>query len=152
MTANPPKTQQINELELRNTTLENKVRNLTEAREDLDKQLRTLQENYDEEMAALTARSTSLENDLEAARNQEHTISEKYDALLAQSQNVVEITAEHDRLVQQNKKLQEDFTALAEKKEELADSRMIRWFLAGGGVFFFGWIVGKISRKKRSRF
>jgi len=26
---------------------------------------------------------------------------------------------------------------------------VIRWFLAGAGVLFFGWILGKASRKKQ---
>ena len=39
----------------------------------------------------------------------------------------------------------------SEKNEKLIAARMVKWFLAGGGVFFFGWIIGKISRKKRSR-
>jgi hypothetical protein len=29
---------------------------------------------------------------------------------------------------------------------------MIKWLLAGGGLLLVGWIIGKISRKKRSRF
>ncbi|MFC1827168.1 hypothetical protein ACFLZQ_04480, partial [Thermodesulfobacteriota bacterium] len=59
---------------------------------------------------------------------------------------------ERDQLRQENKKLTSGIKVLQEKNDEIADSRMIKWFLAGGGVFFFGWIIGRISRKKRSRF
>jgi SH3 domain protein len=82
----------------------------------------------------------------------ERTMAEKYDTLAAQAENVVEIAAERDQLLQKNKGMETEIAALLEKKEQLADSRMIKWFLAGGGVFLFGWIIGKISRKKRSRF
>jgi SH3 domain protein len=78
-------------------------------------------------------------------------MAEKYNTLLEQAGNVVEIAAERDQLQQINKKMETDVTALREKNDKLAESRMIKWFLAGGGVFLFGWIIGKISRKKRSR-
>ena len=105
-----------------------------------------------QELSDLSAKSTELEKNLEQALAGERMLAEKYDALLAQAENVVEIAAERDRLSQQNEKLQAEAATLAEKNEKLADARMIKWFLAGGGVFFLGWLIGRISRKKRSRF
>ena len=95
--------------------------------------------------------STDMQQNLEQALNSERLMSEKYNTLLAQSENVVEIAAERDQLLKRNKKLDADVTMLTRQNDKLSDSRMIKWFLAGGGVFFFGWIIGKISRKKRSR-
>ena len=70
---------------------------------------------------------------------------------MAQAENVIKIAQERDQLLQKNKKLTTGIKELRNKNEKISDSRMIKWFLAGGGVFFFGWIIGKISRKKRSR-
>ena len=157
ITSEPPKSQRIAELERVNASLNNygspdlepeflALYNRTE------KQLQTIEENYNEKRAETAARIAELEQNLEEALNSERLMTERYETLLAQSENVVEIAAERDQLLQKNIKLEADVTALSERTEKLADSRMVKWFLAGGGVFFFGWIIGKISRKKRSRF
>lgn len=152
ITSEPPKIQRIKELEKINSSLEDKIRNLEESRNNIEMQLNSLQENYKQDISAATATSEELELKLEQALTNERIMTEKYDSLLTQAENVVEIAAERDLLSQQNKKLQIDTADLVNRNEKLADARMIKWFLAGGGVFFLGWIIGKISRKKRSRF
>lgn len=152
ISSNPPMSQRVEELEMLNNSLQNKIKALEEAKNNLARQLKTTEEGYKQEFSSISSSSAELEQQLELALNNERVLSEKYETLLAQADNVVEIAAERDRLQQQNKKLAADMAALTKKTDKLADSRMIKWFLAGGGVFFFGWIAGKISRKKRSRF
>jgi len=152
ISSNPPMSQRVEELEMLNNSLQNKIKALEEAKNNLARQLKTTEEGYKQEFSSISSSSAELEQQLELALNNERVLSEKYETLLAQAENVVEIAAERDRLQQQNKKLAADMAALTKKTDKLADSRMIKWFLAGGGVFFFGWIAGKISRKKRSRF
>ncbi len=152
ISSNPPKTQRIEELEMLNSSLQNKVNSLTEAKNTLEKQLQSMKESYGQQLSSISSSSTELEQTLQQAQENERIMAEKYDILLTQSENVVEIAAERDKLLQQNKKLAAELAALVERNDKLSDSRMIKWFLAGGGVFFFGWIIGKISRKKRSRF
>ena len=152
VSSNPPKTQRIEELEMLNSSLQKKISNLNETKSNLEMQLKTIQENYNQKFSEITAKSADMEQNLEQTLNNERTLAEKYDTLLAQTENVVEIAAERDQLLQKNKKMEADVTTLLNNNEKLANSRMIKWFLAGGGVFFFGWIIGKISRKKRSRF
>jgi SH3 domain protein len=152
ISADPPKTQRIEELELRNSSLQKKIRALEEARSNLEMQLQTTEGNYEEKFASLTSKSADLEQNLEQALSNERIMAEKYETLLSQAENVVEIAAEHEQLLQKNNKLEAEVRALLKNNDKLADSRMIKWFLAGGGVFLFGWVIGKISRKKRSRF
>ena len=152
ISSNPPKTQRIEELEMLNSSLQKKISSLEETNSSLEMQLRTLQENYNQKFSTISAKSADMEQNLEQALNNEHIMAEKYETLLAQAENVVEIAAERDELLQKNKRLETEVTALLKKNDKLADSRMVKWFLAGGGVFLFGWIIGKISRKKRSRF
>jgi len=152
VSSNPPKTQRIEELEMLNSSLQKKISNLKETKSNLEMQLKTIQENYNQKFSEITAKSADMEQNLEQTLNNERTLAEKYDTLLAQTENVVEIAAERDQLLQKNKKMEADVTTLLNNNEKLANSRMIKWFLAGGGVFLFGWIIGKISRKKRSRF
>jgi SH3 domain protein len=148
----PPKTQRIEELEMLNNSLQKKINNLKEAKSDLDMQLKASQDKYNREFSIITSKSANIEQSLEQALNNERIMAEKYDNLLAKAENVVEIAAERDKLLKKNKQLETEVSALLKKTDKLADSRMIKWFLAGGGVLFFGWIIGKISRKKRSRY
>ena len=152
ISSTPPKTQRIEELEMLNNSLQKNINRLKESNSNLETQLKSTQDKYNQEFSAITSKSANIEQSLEQALNNERTMAEKYDALLAQAENVVEIAAERDKLLKKNKKLEAEVSALLEKTDKLADSRMIKWFLAGGGVLVFGWIIGKISRKKRTRY
>ncbi|MGA7278512.1 MAG: hypothetical protein WBW79_11280, partial [Desulfocapsaceae bacterium] len=49
--------------------------------------------------------------------------------------------------------LQAQLSTVQQENEGLAKSQTLKWFLAGGGVLFLGWIIGLFSgrsRKKRS--
>ena len=152
ISSDPPKTQRIAELERVNNALQKKNNTLETANSNLEMQIKAYQEESGREISDLRAKSAELEKNFEQALNAERMVTEQYDTLLTQSGNVVEIAAERDRLSVQNKKLQADAAVLKEENEKLVDARMIKWFLAGGGVFLFGWLIGRISRKKRTRF
>jgi SH3 domain protein len=146
-----PKTLIIERLEKEKNSLQTKVQNLEEAKNSLQQQYKAIQDKYNQEVTDITIKSSTIEQNLEQAIQNERSLAEKYDTLLAQSENVVEIAAERDKLLEVNKKLAADVDNLQKINDKMSDSRMIKWFLAGGGVFLFGWIIGKISRKKRSR-
>jgi SH3 domain protein len=152
ISTNPPKTQRIEELEMLSSSQQKKIASLEAAKSNLAMQLKSTQGDYNQKFSDISAKSADLEQRLEQALINERTTAEKYDTLTTQAENVITIVEERDQLLQKNKRLETDITALLEKKDKLADSRMIKWFLAGAGVFFFGWIIGKVSRKKRSRF
>jgi SH3 domain protein len=152
ISSNPPKSQRIDELEIEKSVLQKKNSELEKKRNKLEMQLKDIQENYNQGLSDLATKSADIEQNLEQALNNERIITEKYNTLVTQAENVVEIAEERDQLFQDNKKLASGIKKLQEKNKKMTDSRMIRWFLAGGGVFFFGWLIGKISRKKRSRF
>ncbi len=151
ISSNPPKTLRIDELEIENSGLQKKISELQQTKISLEKQLNGIQEKYAREFSDLTTKSADYEQNLEQTLNNERIITEKYNTLMAQAENVVKIAQERDQLLQKNKKLATGIKELRNENEKAANSKMIKWFLAGGGVFFFGWIIGKISRKKRSR-
>lgn len=152
ISSTPPIAKRVDELESRNRSLQNKIISLEKIRDNQAVQLKSLQEDYSLKFSEISSSTAELEENLEQALSNERLMTEKYDTLLAQAENVIEIAAERDRLQQNNIRLEGDVAALLTKNDNLADSRMIKWFLAGGGVFFFGWIIGRISRKKRRRF
>lgn len=152
ISSTPPKSLRIDELEIENSQLQSKISALQKTNNALESQLKEIGDKYEGEFSELSTKSGDIEQRLDEALNNERLITEKYNTLVEQSGNVVAISKERDQLRQENKKIVSAMKQIQEKNEKMADSRMIKWFLAGGGVFFFGWMIGKISRKKRSRF
>jgi SH3 domain protein len=101
------------------------------------------------EMTQLRERVAGLEQELAKAEADLSTVQGQYSELQNKSKNVVELTAERDRLLAENTRFATDIGTLREENESLLLTGMIQWFLAGGGVFFFGWMIGKISKKKK---
>lgn len=75
-----------------------------------------------------------------------------YEQLKKDASQVVEIRRERDRLDSKVNELLRDIKALEKENDTLLRTGVIKWFLAGGGVFFIGWILGKVSRKKKQGF
>jgi SH3 domain protein len=145
ITADPPSILLVNELKRKNSELE-------KAKNDLQGQLEEVQAKYVREFSQSTQKIAALEHNLQQAVENESAITEKYSTLSAESENILQTTEERDALRRENGKLQSANKELQRKNEKISDTRMIKWFLAGGGVFFFGWLIGKISRKRRTRF
>jgi SH3 domain protein len=76
-------------------------------------------------------------------------ITEKHNTLIDQSKNVVDLISEQKRLQAENVNLNTRVEHLQKENTALRNTRRLQWFLAGGGVFFIGWIAGKVSRKKK---
>jgi len=122
-------------LEKRQTLLVNQLKEAEQGRDAKVKELETDAENYRQELSRTT---TELEQ-----------ITEKYNALLKQSKNVVELAGEHDRLQAENARLDTEMNRLTKENARLKTTKMIRWFLAGAGVLLIGLIAGRATRKKK---
>jgi len=92
---------------------------------------------------------SGLEKELAAARKKLDETTAQYTALKEQSGNVIEIAADRDRLETENGRLAKEIEELTAENASLLRTGMIKWFIAGGGVFFFGWLLGKLGGKKR---
>ena len=79
-------------------------------------------------------------------------MANKYNKLVVDSGDVAKIVSERDMLNEENTRLSTEKNELLQEKKRLFKTNVIYWFLAGGGVFFFGWIVGQFSRTKRRRY
>jgi len=93
-------------------------------------------------VSAISTNAGQTSRDLEG-------ITKKYNDLLKNSKDVVHLVQERDNIKASNEELQTKTERLVQENDELKRSQMIWWFAAGGGVFFVGWIVGKISRQKK---
>jgi SH3 domain protein len=119
---------------------------LTESSQDLN----AVQQKQGQKEAELTGNINELNQTLAKAKEDLRTVSEKYNTLMENSGKVVEITTDRDNLKKMNEKLSSEVRSLTAENSDLMRTGVIKWFLAGGGVLFFGWIIGKASRKKKS--
>jgi SH3 domain protein len=125
--------------------LEKEVDRLKGRMEDL----KATQSPQAQELESLRERAQSLEKTLAETQSELRSALEKYNTLAGNSGRVVEVTAERDLLQEENQRLAAELATLEEDNTQLLRRGMIEWFLAGAGVFVVGWIIGKVSRKKR---
>jgi len=127
--------ERVEELEKRQVLLLDQLKDAERSHVAKVKELEKNANKYREEVSRMT---TELRQ-----------ITEKYNILLDQSKNVVQLISEHDRLQAENAKLDTEMDHLKQENARLRSIGMLRWFLAGAGVFFIGLIAGKVSRKKK---
>jgi SH3 domain protein len=121
-------------------------------RAETSQELNAAQEKQTLKEGEFTGSINELNQILAKTKKDLQAATEKYNTLLDNSGRVVEITNDRDRLKKTNEKLSSKVQLLNAENSELLRTGMIKWFLAGGGVLFFGWIIGRFSRKKKSRF
>lgn len=146
---NTPKNQIISRLEKEVNKLQSKLEDAENKRSQLTENLKYVEEETSSKSEELNSYASELESELSKTRQELQTLSQTYTTLLDKSEKIVEITSERDSLLENNRQLTSEVRLLSDEKSRLMRSGMIKWFLAGGGVFFFGWLIGKISRKKK---
>jgi SH3 domain protein len=110
----------------------------SKSQQELALQLIDLRENN----AALQDKWIQSQAELKQAR-------QDYQALQNDAKEVIAITAERDQLRTINQELSARNIALDKEVGSLTRTGVIKWFLAGAGVLFFGWVIGKASGNRR---
>lgn len=133
------------------------IAQLKKQKDALETKLKELQLDFQGANNLATSSQATLDQlnkELEQTHQQLTDISNKYDALQEQSENIINITTERDQLLEENSQVTNELQVLKEENATFLRTNMIQWFIAGGGVFFVGWLAGKMSRKKQrySRF
>lgn len=112
----------------------------------------------EQQVSSSASRSGQVESqvgDLQKQLNQSQAdlarTRKDYQALQKSAKNVVAITTDRDRLQKTNQELSATVSRLEEDQAALMQTGAIKWFLAGGGILFLGWLLGKISRSNRRR-
>ncbi len=121
----------------------------------LQQQLAAQQQSVEvnkEEATTYKQQIDELSAQLQQAQQKIKDTDHEYKALLNKSENVLNLSNENSQLIEENNSLNSELLVLREENQNFHRSNMIQWFLAGGGVFFGGWIIGKISRKRQRRF
>jgi SH3 domain protein len=76
-------------------------------------------------------------------------LKQEIDRLKTESKGVNELMNERDNLKTLNGRLSTETEYFRKENSRLKRLEILWWFLAGAGVFFVGWITGRVSRKKK---
>ena len=152
VTPTRPKSLELDRLQQENQQLQNKLSQLQKAQSASSSELEQARQQQEAQIKDLQAKLAAAETELTSTKHQAAELQSKYETLQKDAANVVAVAKERDTLQAENTKLNAELSSLRDENNSLLRSGMIQWFLAGGGVFFFGWLVGKISRKKRRSF
>ena len=76
-------------------------------------------------------------------------LKQELDRLKTASKDAIELMNERDNLKTLNGRLSTETENLRKENSRLKRLQILWWFLAGAGVFFIGWITGRVSRKKK---
>jgi len=149
VTRETPKPEIIAGLEKEIDRLNRKIEEYKKDKESLQDKLKTATSDHNNKIRGLQQNVSESKGKVEQTSRDLKVMSEKYDALLKDSKDVVLLVQDRDNMKASNSELQIRTEQLQKENYELKQSQRIWWFVAGGGVFFVGWIVGKISRQKK---
>ncbi|MFQ5900098.1 MAG: TIGR04211 family SH3 domain-containing protein [Thermodesulfobacteriota bacterium] len=130
--------------------LKNALETLNKKRDALKKELTSSKSIHKGKIKKLEKSINKKNDEINSLTKQLQKMTYKYNKLVENSGNVTKIISECNMLNEENSKLRTENSSLLQENKRLSKRETILWFLAGGGVFLFGWIAGKLSRKRKS--
>lgn len=149
LTEKTPKTTVISRLTRENEGLKERIRELEKQYRDAfskgdQAQKKILSELEDSRLQIARLDKVLLKSETELTES-----TQAYEVLKNNAKNIIDITAERDRLKISHEELTIAVTNLEEERKALLKKETIQWFLTGAGVLFLGWVIGKFSRSRR---
>lgn len=139
------------------TGLKRKIKNLNSSIAKLNKELSSIKSELKNEQGLHVGDSKKLVGKLNKANDQIYrinkklkSITNKYNMLVKDSGDVVKTIDERDRLRRDFKSLNTEMIELRDKNKNLTNRNIVYWFVAGGFVLLVGWLMGQITKKRRS--
>jgi SH3 domain protein len=136
--------------------MEKEIERLKRRGEDLEKnltsqqnELKTTRSDHAEKVKKLEEDTRKSSEEFSRTAQELKRVTDQYNNLVAASKRTVELVDEDKKLKNENKELSSEVKSLREENTTLKRTGMIYWFLAGGGVLFAGFLVGRITKKKR---
>jgi SH3 domain protein len=149
ITSETPKAKIIAGLEQEIVELKTELERYKRDKDSLQNELKTAKSGVDAKIRELNQSISLSREGAEKTAKQLQEISKKYDTLVEQSKDVTELMNERDKLRTLNGTLSAETEHLREENSRLKRLQILWWFLAGAGVFFIGWITGRVSRKRK---
>lgn len=97
----------------------------------------------------------TLQKNLAASQAEATRLKTEYETLSKANTNVAEMTKSFQEMRAAHDASKQEMERLRRENETLRDISDVKWFLAGAGVFFGGWLfgylLGRSARKKANR-
>jgi SH3 domain protein len=149
LTTATPKASTINKLQKERDQLAGKIEEIRQQAASTTSQSNQSQQELALQLIDLRENNAALQDKWVKSQAELKKVRQDYQALQNDAKGVIAITAERDQLRKTNQDLSAKNIALDEEVGSLARTGVIKWFLAGAGVLFFGWLIGKASRNRR---
>ena len=149
LTTAKPKSITINKLQKERDQLAGKIAEIRQQAASTTSQSSKSQQELALQLIDLRENNTALQDKWILSQAEYKQVRQDYQALQNDAKEVIAITAERDQLRKTNQELSAKNIALDEEMGSLTRTAVIKWFLAGAGVLFFGWIIGKASGNRR---
>jgi len=104
-----------------------------------------------EENPRLKSERNSLQKALSKQTKTAESLKASYDTLKRGSSEFLALKASHGKVSKELAARTERQAELEEQVRDLQNTRVLRWFLAGAGVLFVGFIVGFMVRRPKRR-
>ena len=140
----PPLGQQVEQLQREKEVL-------TETTQSLKTRVDQLTVEKDEIENRLSDEKAALERELNQCIVERTTINEDFLKLQEDTADVIQTQNDLKSARTRVEELESQVGTLQKENQRLGKTETLKWFLAGGGVFFLGWLIGMISRKSRKK-
>ncbi len=144
LSATPPMGQQVE-------VLQQEKQVLSQTTQSLKQRLDVLVEEKDEIEARLSTEKEQVEKELNQCVVDLTTTNDKFLMLQEDTADVIQTKQNLETAEVRVTDLETQLDLLQEENKRLSRTETLKWFLAGGGVFFVGWLIGMISRKSRKK-
>ncbi len=104
-----------------------------------------------EAQAAAVADAEQTRAEVELLQQRVQSKEEELVKIRELSDNALMLDEERKRLKLELDAAQEELNRLREENRTILSTASTKWFLAGGGTLFAGWVMGKLSRRKKRR-
>ena len=140
----PPLGQQVEQLQREKEVL-------TDTTQSLKTRVDQLTVEKDEIENRLSDEKAALERELNQCIVERTTINEDFLKLQEDTADVIQTQNDLKSARTRVEELESQVGTLQKENQRLGKTETLKWFLAGGGVFFLGWLIGMISRKSRKK-
>ncbi len=144
LSATPPLGEQVEQLQREKQVL-------TETTQSLKTRVDQLTAERDEIENRLGEEKAAVERDLNQCLVERTTINEDFVNLQEDTADVIQTKKDLQSARARVEELEGQVGTLSRENQRLGKTETLKWFLAGGGVFFLGWLIGMISRKSRKK-
>lgn len=114
-------------------------------------ELRLEKDEMDVRLDELTDALAGTKSEIHTLTDERDRIAEDYHKLQRDTADVMKIRQNMEATAEENTKLAERIMVLEQENGKMKKDKAINWFLAGGGVLFFGILLGKMPGPSKRR-